>query len=295
MLIKGTISGATAPVDVDCIFYDASDVEVFNYIPPPGRGYFDGFDSLYNLTANYEYPMCAPLNSATEGVPPTATKFECVVHASGVVDAPEIGRSVRQPVSAGVKTANIVVDNSSTTTTTSSTTSTTGNGSTSTTTTGTGSSSTSTTSSGSSSTSTSLSSTTTTTLPATCEAGCEDNEPCTDDSCPDATCANVFKLGLPGVQCRCDRPLPGACLGQTPPHAVTTARASACRALNKISTDTTGKRLKRLVSSVRRGTNKAGKSSTKAVNKGKLTADCGNALATQFSEIQSGADGLLNP
>jgi slime mold repeat-containing protein len=120
--------------------------------------------------------------------------------------------------------------------------------------------------------------------PPTCDADCDDGDPCTDDACVVGTgCVSTPVTGFASVTCTCRRSLPSACADQPVPGSM----EDACSSFDDAATATDRvQALRRL----KRGA-KALKGSLAAVGRRRklVSRDCATALRVELRDANARA------
>ena len=115
-------------------------------------------------------------------------------------------------------------------------------------------------------------------------AGCNDDDACTDDTCdPDLGCSHVPFTGFEAILCRCDQPLPVACLTEILPENIETGRARACDLIAQAGADAHRSRrlllrAARVVKHLQRKAKRAGDQT--------LSPTCSAALQEEFRTLR---------
>ncbi|HEV7735443.1 MAG TPA: hypothetical protein VGR62_24935 [Candidatus Binatia bacterium] len=142
-------------------------------------------------------------------------------------------------------------------------------------------------------TTTTTSSTTSTTVAGGCSSAteCNDDDPCTDDSCPADACVFTQKTGAEGAQCELDDVQDGPICGTDPLDAKTDKAVAAALAkvdgfLAKIATASPAKKkkfIKKAKAALKVVQTKAGK----AGKKGKISTDCAATITEKMAELSA--------
>ena len=133
---------------------------------------------------------------------------------------------------------------------------------------------------------------TTTPTGPTCEVGCDDGDPCTDDACAALNvCVSKPTAGFASVTCTCQRSGPPACFGQRVPPSVARRHARLCGGFDGAATKRTPplRRLRRDVAALNGSMGAVGR----ARKKGRISNDCAVALQTELHDAKDRAARLL--
>jgi hypothetical protein len=120
---------------------------------------------------------------------------------------------------------------------------------------------------------------------------CNDDDPCTDDSCPADTCVFTPRTGSAGVQCKVDGAQSGPICGTDPldkktDKAVTNGLKKLDGLLAKLATATGNKKTK-LLKKANAAVNAIKKKAAKAAGKSKISAACGTTIADAMNELSA--------
>jgi hypothetical protein len=117
--------------------------------------------------------------------------------------------------------------------------------------------------------------------PASCAGGCDDGDPCTEDTCVSGACWSIPATGAASVTCTCRRSLPATCASVPP--AVERRKARVCDVVASS---------KRLRASMRKLT-AAMRVVARSRRKGQLSAPCADAIAADLRDVRDRGARLL--
>jgi hypothetical protein len=122
---------------------------------------------------------------------------------------------------------------------------------------------------------------------------CDDDEPCTIDTCVDGRCAHGAVTGAEVARCVCDRPGSAACVGQAVPPGFTRRFGRACDQLGRAAQSATVRRTRRLVRAAIGNELHARRLVDRAERRHGLSTVCAAALRSLLDEATTRARKVL--
>jgi hypothetical protein len=121
---------------------------------------------------------------------------------------------------------------------------------------------------------------------------CNDDDPCTDDTCTPAGCDNVPKVGLESVTCTCEQALPTVCAAEELPRSVKRNTTRACRLFSAAVTAKPRGQVRKLRQGAR-ALQRAAAAVVRAQVRG-LSPECAAALYDQYLSASDRAAAAAN-